>query len=93
MNLPSVSHDAYLRLRQTQPAGQLFPLRSDHVVILLKGSFQTEQLRRRERRPDPFRFPGERTVKQQVLWTAVFSWTENTQVKNGENISALVWLD
>lgn len=68
---PSVSHDAYLRLRQTQPAGQLLPLGSDYVVILLEGSFQTEQLGGRERRPDPFRFPGERAVKQQVLRTAV----------------------
>lgn len=68
---PSVSHHAYLRLGQTQPAGQLLPLGSDHVVVFLKGSFQTEQLRGRERRPDPFGFPGERAVEQQVLRATV----------------------
>lgn len=69
----SVSHDAYLRLGQAQPAGQLLPLCSDHIVIFLKGSLKAEQLRGRERRPDPFGFPGEWTVKQQVLRTAVLT--------------------
>lgn len=71
MPCSSVSHDAYLRLGQAQPAGQLLPLSSDHVVVLLEGSLQAEQLRGRERRPDPFGFPGERPVKQQVLRTTV----------------------
>ncbi len=78
---PSSSHHAYLRLGQTQPAGQLLPLGSNYVVIFLKGSFQTEQLRGRERCPDPFGFPGERTVKQQVLWTAVLAWRTQTQTQ------------
>lgn len=76
-HLSAVSHHAYLRLRQAQAAGQLFPLGSDHIVILLESPFKAEQLRRRERRPDPFGFPGERTVKQQVLRTAVLPWTKN----------------
>lgn len=76
----SVSHhapvprQAYLRLGQAQPTGQLLPLRSDHVVILLEGSFQTEQLRGREGRPDAFGLPGERAVKEKVLRTVVLTW-------------------
>lgn len=70
-----VSHDAYLRLSQAQPAGQLLPLSADHVVILLEGALQTQQLRRREGRADAFGLPGERSVEQQVLWTAVLTWT------------------
>lgn len=73
---PHSSRDAHLRLRQTQRAGQLLPLRSDHVVVLLEGSLQSEQLGRREGRPDPFGFPGERAMEQQVLRTAVLSWTQ-----------------
>lgn len=70
-----VSHDAYLRLSQAQPAGQLLPLGSDHVVILLEGALQTQQLRRREGRADAFGLPGERSVEQKVLRTAVLTWT------------------
>lgn len=72
----SVSHHApaYLRLSQAQPAGQLLPLRSDHIVILLEGSFQTEQLRGRECRSDAFGLPGERAMEEQVLRTMVLAW-------------------
>lgn len=76
--LQHVSHDAYLRLRQAQPAGQLLPLGSDHVVILLEGALQTQQLRRREGRADAFGLPGKRSVEQQVLRTAVLTWTHTT---------------
>lgn len=69
---------AYLRLRQAQPAGQLLPLRSDHIVVLLEGSFQSEQLRGRERRPDAFGFPGERAVQEKVLRTVVLPWNPQT---------------
>lgn len=78
----------YLRLRQAQPAGQLLPLRSDHVVVLLEGSFQAEQLRGRERRPDAFGFPGERAVQEKVLRTVVFPW--NAQTNTSAVIPAVV---
>lgn len=65
---------AYLGLGQAQSTGQLLPLRSNHVVILFKGSFQTEQLRGRERRPDAFGFPGERAVQEKVLRAVVLPW-------------------
>lgn len=65
---------AYLGLGQAQPAGQLLPLRSDHVVILLEGPFQTEQLRWREGRPDAFGLPGERAVEEEVLRTVLLTW-------------------
>lgn len=45
-----------LRFRQRQRLRQLFPLRSHHVVILLEGVFQFQQLRRTEGRSYPFRF-------------------------------------
>lgn len=48
-------------------------------MILLEGPFQTEQLRRGERRPDPFGFPGEGAVKQQVLRAAVVSCRTQTR--------------
>lgn len=44
-------------------------------MILLEGAFQTQQLRRREGRADAFGLPGERSVEQQVLRTAVLTWT------------------
>lgn len=64
----------YLGLGQAQPAGQLLPLRSDHVVILLEGPFQAEQLRWREGRPDAFGLPGEGAVEEEVLRTVLLTW-------------------
>lgn len=75
----SVSHHAsaaYLRLGQAQPAGQLLPLRPDHIVVLLEGPLQAQQLRGRERRPDAFGLPGERAVQEKVLRAVVIPWTQ-----------------
>lgn len=71
---------AYLRLGEAQSTGQLLPLRSNHIVILLKGSFQTQQLRGRERRPDAFGFPGERAVQEKVLRTVVLPWKHQRKI-------------
>lgn len=76
--MPRQPPQAYLRLRQAQPAGQLLPLRPDHVVVLLEGPFQAQQLRGRERRPDAFGFPGERAVQEQVLRAVVLPWKPRT---------------
>lgn len=65
---------AYLRLGQAQSAGELLPLGSHHVVVLLEGPFQPEQLRGRERRPDAFGLPGEGAVKEKVLRAVVLAW-------------------
>lgn len=54
--LPNLESSSYLRFREVQILGQLFPLGSDHVVVALEGVFQFEQLRGREGRPDAFRF-------------------------------------
>lgn len=68
------SGPAHLGLGQAQAAGQLLPLGADHVVVLLEGPLQPQQLRGREGGADPFGLPGEGSVEQQALRTAVLTW-------------------
>lgn len=58
---------SHLRLGQAEAVGQLLPLGSHHVVVLLEGSLQAQQLRRGEGRPDALRLPGEGSVEQQAV--------------------------
>lgn len=77
---PSVSLAlAHLRLRQAQTVGQLLPLGSHHVVVLLEGSLQAQQLGRGEGRPDALRFPGEGTVEQQAVLGHVVAWNRRRE--------------
>lgn len=55
--------------------GQLFPLRSHHVVVLLEGSFQPQQLGGGEGRPDPLGLPGEGAVEQQAVLGHLVTWS------------------
>ncbi|KAG7235801.1 hypothetical protein INR49_002188 [Caranx melampygus] len=78
----------HLCFRQTQAVGQLLPLGSHHVVILLEGSLQPEQLGRGEGRPDPLGFPGEGTVEQQTVLGHVVTWsTEEEEEEDEESVS------
>lgn len=65
---------AYLCLRQAQAVGQLLPLGSNNIVVLLEGSFQTQQLRRGEGRSDALGLPGEGAVEQQAVLGHVVTW-------------------
>lgn len=77
--LPSCVLRPHLCLRQAQTVGQLFPLRSHHVVVLLKGSLQAQQLRRREGRSDAFRFPCKWTVEKETVLGHVRPWGRQNQ--------------
>lgn len=59
-----IGENVYLRFGEAEAAGQLFPLGSYHVVILLKGSLQPQQLRGREGRADPFGLACEGPVQK-----------------------------
>lgn len=77
---PSVSLAlAHLCFRQVETVGQLLPLGSHHVVVLLEGSFQAQQLGRGEGRPDAFRFPGEGTVEEQAVLGHVVAWNRGRE--------------
>lgn len=58
---------AHLCFRQAEAVGQLLPLGSDHVMVLLEGSLQTQELGRREGRADALGFPGKGAVEQQAV--------------------------
>ena len=47
---------------------QLLALLADHVVVLLEGVLQLQQLGRRERRPDPLRLPERLKQKLGKVW-------------------------
>lgn len=59
--------DYYLRLREAEAAGQLLPLRAHHVVVLLEGALQSQQLRGREGRADPLGLACEGAVQKQPV--------------------------
>lgn len=59
--------DYYLRLREAEAAGQLLPLRTHHVVVLLEGALQSQQLRGREGRADPLGLAREGAVQKQPV--------------------------
>lgn len=67
-------NSTYLGFAQAQAVGQLLPLGSDHVVVLLEGSLQAEQLRRREGRPDALGLPGEGAVQEQAVLGHLVTW-------------------
>lgn len=60
---------SYLSFCEAEAVGELFPLRSHHVMVLLERVFEPQQLRGRERRPDPFGLPGQRVVQKKALRT------------------------
>ena len=53
--IPSPS--SHLSFGEVERLGELFALLADHVVIVLEGVLQLEQLAGGERRPDPLRLP------------------------------------
>ena len=57
----------YLRLGEAEAAGQLLPLGAHHVVVLLEGTLQSQQLRGREGRADPLRLAREGAVQKQPV--------------------------
>lgn len=63
-----------LCFRQTQAVGQLLPLGSHHVVVLLERALQAQELGRGEGRADAFGFPGEGTVEEQTVLGHVATW-------------------
>lgn len=69
---------AHLCLRQAQAVGQLLPLGSNNIVVLLEGAFQAQQLRRGEGRPDALRLPGEGAVEQQAVLGHVVTCRQKT---------------
>lgn len=70
----------YLSFCEAKAVCELFPLGSHHVVVFLKGVFEPQQLRRGERRSDPFGFSGQRVVQKETLWTRFISLKAVTQV-------------
>lgn len=59
--------DYYLRLREAEAAGQLLPLGAHHVVVLLEGALQPQELRGREGRADPLGLAREGAVQKQPV--------------------------
>lgn len=64
---PPIWGDYYLRLREAEAAGQLLPLGAHHVVVLLEGALQAQQLRGREGRADPLGLAREGAVQKQPV--------------------------
>lgn len=50
---------------------ELLPLGSDHVVVLLEGVLEAQQLRGGEGGSDPFGLPGQSVVEQEALRTGL----------------------
>lgn len=57
----------YLGLGEAEAAGQLLALGAHHVVVLLEGPLQPQELRRREGGADALGFPGKGAVEEQAL--------------------------
>ena len=59
----------YLSLAQVERLGELLPLLANHVLVLLEGLLQLQQLVGREGRADPLRLPeGEQELGEVVAW-------------------------
>lgn len=71
-------HVCHLRLGQAEAAGQLLPLGAYHVMVLLEGPLQAQQLRRREGGSDPLGLPGERAVEEQAVLGRVVTYRAGT---------------
>ncbi|KAL7984816.1 hypothetical protein Chor_003386 [Crotalus horridus] len=56
-----------LGLGEAEAAGQLLVLGAYHIVVLLEGALQLQQLRGRKGGADPLRLPGEGPMEEQVL--------------------------
>lgn len=70
---------SYLGLGEAETVGQLLPLRSHHIMVLLEGVLQPEELGRGEGGSDPFGFPGQSVVQQEALRTGVIACRGDTQ--------------
>jgi len=57
----------YLGLGEAEAAGQLLALGAHHVVVLLEGPLQPQELRRREGGADALGLPSEGAVEEQAL--------------------------
>lgn len=57
----------YLGLGEAEAAGQLLALGAHHVVVLLEGPLQPQELGRREGGADALGFAGEGPVQEQAL--------------------------
>jgi len=60
--------DFHLSFRKVEILGELLPLLPDHVLVLLEGLLQLQQLVRRECCSDPFWF-SERQQEFGEVWT------------------------
>ena len=80
---------SYLCLGEVEGLGELLPFRAHHVLILLKGLFQLQQLARTERRPDPLWFP-ERQQEGGKVMTCRTKWsvTDLTAIPWGVRFSS-----
>lgn len=68
-----------LCLGEVEGLGELLPLGAHHVLVLLKGLLQLQQLTRAERRPDSLGLPEGQQEGGEVM-TAGESWREDPAV-------------
>lgn len=61
--------DNYLSFREIESLGELLPLGAHHVLVLLEGLLELEELARAERRPDPLGLPEGLQEVSQLLGT------------------------
>ena len=57
---------SYLCLGEVEGLGELLPLGSHHVLVLLEGLLQLQQLAGAERRPDPLRLPEGQQERREI---------------------------
>lgn len=77
---PVLKPHFYLSFCEAEAVCELFPLRSDHIMVFLKGVFEAQQLRRRESCPDSFRLSSQRVVQKETLWTCFITLKPVSQV-------------
>lgn len=75
----------YLGLGEAEAAGQLLALGAHHVMVLLKGPFQPQQLGWGEGGADTFGFAGEGAVKEEALLGHFAPCRQNSSVRRGES--------
>lgn len=71
--IPALSSDSYLSFCEAQPVGQLLPLGSHHIVVLVEGALQPQQLRGGEGGANALGLAGERAMQEQAVRAAVLT--------------------
>lgn len=57
---------SHLSLGEIESLGELLPLGAHHVLVLLEGLLELEELARAERRPDPLGLPEGQQERREV---------------------------